>query len=167
MGKEKEKEIPARWARGRCFWPSRARVRARAWHTAQPAHEGAARRGQTPWAWAHTSTRGGGNGGARATEGGGVNRSARPPVMPAAVLRRDPSFAMGKWWRGTGGGRWSRGWGQFDRQRPRVAGPWRGGGRGGSEVAGEAAGRNRRWEWVHCVREGVAKLKNHVNWTGT
>jgi hypothetical protein len=40
------------------------------------------------------------------------------------------------------------------------------GGRNG-EVAGEAAERNRRWEWVHCVREGVAKLKNHMNWTGT
>jgi hypothetical protein len=37
----------------------------------------------------------------------------------------------------------------------------------GSEVAGEAAERNRRWGWVHCVREGVAKLKNHMNWTGT
>jgi hypothetical protein len=37
----------------------------------------------------------------------------------------------------------------------------------GGEVAGEAAERNRRWGWVHCVREGVAKLKNHMNWTGT
>jgi hypothetical protein len=97
----------------------------------------------------------------------GVNRLARPPVMPAAVLRRDPGFATGKWWRGTGGGRGSRGWGQFD---------WRGlgwpvhdavAGARGSEVAGEAAERNRRWGWVHCVREGVAKLKNHMNWTGT
>jgi hypothetical protein len=35
------------------------------------------------------------------------------------------------------------------------------------EVAGEAAERNRRWEWVHCIREGVAKLKNHMNWIGT
>jgi hypothetical protein len=37
----------------------------------------------------------------------------------------------------------------------------------GGEVAGEAAERNRRWGLVHCVREGVAKLKNHMNWTGT
>jgi hypothetical protein len=37
----------------------------------------------------------------------------------------------------------------------------------GDEVAGEAAGRNRRWGWAHCVREGVAKLKNHMNWTWT
>jgi hypothetical protein len=59
----------------------------------------------------------------------GVNRSARPPVMLAAVLRHDPNFATGKWWRGTGGGRGSQGWGQFDRRRPRVAGPRRGGGR--------------------------------------
>jgi hypothetical protein len=37
----------------------------------------------------------------------------------------------------------------------------------GGEVADEAAERNRRWGWVHCVCEGVAKLKNHMNWTGT
>jgi hypothetical protein len=37
----------------------------------------------------------------------------------------------------------------------------------GGEVAGEAAERNRRWGWVHWVREGVAKLKNHMKWTGT
>jgi hypothetical protein len=29
----------------------------------------------------------------------------------------------------------------------------------GGEVAGEAAKHNRRWGWVHCDREGVAKLK--------
>jgi hypothetical protein len=33
----------------------------------------------------------------------------------------------------------------------------------GSEVAGEAAERNRRWGWVHCVCEGMAKLKNYTN----
>ena len=37
----------------------------------------------------------------------------------------------------------------------------------GGEVASEATEHNRRWEWVHCVCERVAKLKNHVNWTGT
>jgi hypothetical protein len=37
----------------------------------------------------------------------------------------------------------------------------------GGEVVGEAAERNRRWGWVHCVREGVVKLKNHMNWTRT
>jgi hypothetical protein len=51
---------------------------------------------------------------------------------------------------------------------------WTGGGLGwpvhgtvagarGGEVAGEAAERNRRWGGVHSVREGVAKLKNHMN----
>jgi hypothetical protein len=33
----------------------------------------------------------------------------------------------------------------------------------GREVAGEVAERNRRWGGVHCVHEGVAKLKNHMN----
>jgi hypothetical protein len=65
--------------------------------SAQPAHEGAVRRGQTLWARAHASVRGGGVNGAEWATEGGVNRSARPPVMPAAVLRRDPGFAMGKW----------------------------------------------------------------------
>jgi hypothetical protein len=37
----------------------------------------------------------------------------------------------------------------------------------GGKVAGEAAERNRRWGWVHWVHEGVAKLKNHMKWTGT
>jgi hypothetical protein len=33
----------------------------------------------------------------------------------------------------------------------------------GGEVAGEAAERNRRQGWVHCVCEGMAKLKNYIN----
>jgi hypothetical protein len=33
----------------------------------------------------------------------------------------------------------------------------------GGEVAGEAAERNRRRGWVHCVCEGMAKLKNYMN----
>jgi hypothetical protein len=33
----------------------------------------------------------------------------------------------------------------------------------GGEVAGEAAERKRRWGWVHCVCEGMAKLKNCMN----
>jgi hypothetical protein len=37
----------------------------------------------------------------------------------------------------------------------------------GGEVASEAAECNRRWGWAHCVREGVAKLKNHMNRTRT
>jgi hypothetical protein len=41
--------------------------------------------------------------------GGGANRSARPPVRSAAVLRRESGFATKEWWRGTGGGRGS--WG--------------------------------------------------------
>jgi hypothetical protein len=69
------------------------------------------------------------NGTERATEGVGANRSARPPVMPTAVLRRDPGFVTGTGGRAPGGGWGSGGWGQFDRRRPRVAGPWRGGGR--------------------------------------
>jgi hypothetical protein len=39
-----------------------------------------------------------------------------------------------------------------------VAGPRRGG-----EVAGEAAERNRRRGRVHCVCEGMVKLKNYMN----
>jgi hypothetical protein len=31
------------------------------------------------------------------------------------------------------------------------------------EVASEAAERNRRRGWVHCVCEGMAKLKNYMN----
>jgi hypothetical protein len=72
MGKEKEKGFPACWAGG-CFRPSRARARARARQAAQPAHEGAAQSGRTPWARAHTSARGGGvNGAERAWQGGGL-----------------------------------------------------------------------------------------------
>jgi hypothetical protein len=33
----------------------------------------------------------------------------------------------------------------------------------GSEVASEAAERNRSRGWVHCVCEGIAKLKNYMN----
>jgi hypothetical protein len=63
----------------------------------------------------------------RATEGG-VNRSARPPVVPATVLRPGSGSEAGERWRGTGRGRGSQGWGQFDRRGPRVDGPRRGGG---------------------------------------
>jgi hypothetical protein len=31
------------------------------------------------------------------------------------------------------------------------------------EVAGEATERDRRRGWVHCVCEGMAKLKNYMN----
>jgi hypothetical protein len=55
--------------------------------------------------------------------------SERRGLTARVVLRWDLGFATGKWWQGMGGGRGSRGWGQFDRRRPRVAGPWRGGGR--------------------------------------
>ena len=81
--------------------------------------------------------------------------------MPAAVLRRDPGFATGKWWRGTGGGVNLTGGGLGWLVHGAVAGA-----RGG-EVVGEAAERKRRWGWVQCIREGVARLKNHMNWTGT
>jgi hypothetical protein len=33
----------------------------------------------------------------------------------------------------------------------------------GGEVAGEAVERNRRRGWVHCVYEGMVKLKNYMN----
>jgi hypothetical protein len=33
----------------------------------------------------------------------------------------------------------------------------------GGEVAGEAAERDRRRGWVHCVCEGMEKLKNYMN----
>jgi hypothetical protein len=162
MGKEKRKGISCSLGRG--VFSAQPSNSTRAGATGGPRRSGAAR-ADVVGVGPRASERRGVNGAKRATEG--VNRLARPPVMPAAVLRRDPGFATGKWWRGTGGGRGSRGWGQFD---------WRGlgwpvhgavaGARGG-EVTGEAAERNRRWGWVHCVREGVAKLKNHMNWTGT
>jgi hypothetical protein len=41
--------------------------------------------------------------------GGGRTGRARPQVRSAAVLRREPGFAMEEWWRGTGEGRGS--WG--------------------------------------------------------
>jgi hypothetical protein len=70
---------------------------------------------------AQTSAGGGGvNGAARATEGG-ESTGARPPVKSRG--------GSPPWVRFCGGGRGSRGWGQFDRRRPRVAGPRRGGGR--------------------------------------
>jgi hypothetical protein len=59
MGKEKKRNFLL-VGPGGCFRPSRARTRARARQAAQPAHEGAAWRGQTPWARAHVSARGGG-----------------------------------------------------------------------------------------------------------
>jgi hypothetical protein len=63
------------------------RERARARQAAQPAHEGAAQLGRTPWARAHASARGAGvNGAERATEGGepvgstaGDARGGSPP----------------------------------------------------------------------------------------
>jgi hypothetical protein len=33
----------------------------------------------------------------------------------------------------------------------------------GGEVTGEAAERDRRRGWVHCVCERMAKLKNYMN----
>jgi hypothetical protein len=33
------------------------------------------------------------------------------------------------------------------------------------EIAGEAAGRNRRSGWVRCAREDMVKLKSYNNWT--
>jgi hypothetical protein len=111
---------------------------------AHMAHEerGTARR--TPWAQAHVpererrdSVRGGG--GERSVAG--ENRS---PVNPTEVPRRWSGSGWTGWWQSTSGGRGSRRWGQFDRWRPRVAGPRRVAGARGGEVAGEATGRNRR-----------------------
>jgi hypothetical protein len=119
MGKEKEKEFPARWAGGAFSAQPSANARAgAAGSPAGPRRTGAAR-ADAVGAGPRVSERRGVNGVERATEGG-ANRLARPPVMPVAVLRRDPGFATGKLWRGTGYGRGSREWGQFDRRRPRV-----------------------------------------------
>jgi hypothetical protein len=126
MGKEKEKEFPARWAGGVSAQPSASARAGAAGGPAGPRRSGTAR-ADAVGAGPRVSERRGLTAGSGA--GGGVNGSARPPVMPAAFLRRDPGFATGKWWRGTGGGSGSWGWGQFDRRRPRVAGPRRGGGR--------------------------------------
>jgi hypothetical protein len=35
------------------------------------------------------------------------------------------------------------------------------------EIAGEAAGCNRRRGWVRCAREDMVKLKSYNNWTRT
>jgi hypothetical protein len=106
----------------------------------------------------------GGNGVERATDGGGGRTGrARPPVRSAVVLRWEPDFATEEWWRGTGGVGDHGG-------RSNLAGGCLGwlihdavaGARGG-EVADEAAERNRRRRWVHCVCGGKANLKNYIN----
>jgi hypothetical protein len=76
-----------------------------------------------------TCQRGGGGLTARAvTKGGGGRPWFDRRWESAAVLRRGSGSAVGRWWCGTGGGRRSQGWGQFDRRGPRAAGPRRGGG---------------------------------------
>jgi hypothetical protein len=72
IGKRKKKKNSQLAGRGG-FRPSE-RGRGQA---AQPAHGGAARHGRTPWAWAHASARGGGNGVERAMEGGRTGRLDR------------------------------------------------------------------------------------------
>jgi hypothetical protein len=147
MEKEKEKEFSASWAGGE-FRPSE-RGRGQA---AQPTHGGAGRRGRTPWVRAHASARGGGRTG-----------RARPPVRSTVVLRREPNFATEEWWRGTGGVGdlgvapiWSEGaWGGRSTARWRALVAVRSPARLPSAIGG---GR-----WVHCVCEGMAKLKNYMN----
>jgi hypothetical protein len=84
----------------------------------------------------------------RRRQGGVGERSAAgenwSPVNPTAVPRRWSGSGWTGWWQSTSGGRGTRRWGQFDRWRPGVAGPWRVAGARGGEVAGEATGRNRR-----------------------
>jgi hypothetical protein len=101
----------------------------------------------TTWGWCrgvgpHARGRGltawNGDGGKREPVG------VRPPMKSCGGSPRESGFATGEWWRGTGGGRGSRRWGQFDRWRPEVAGPRQVAGVRGGEVAGEATGRNRR-----------------------
>jgi hypothetical protein len=85
------------------------------------------------------------------SDGGRIGR-ARPPVRSTAVLRWEPGFATEGRWRGTGGGR-----GSWWLVHGAVASARSG------EVAGEATERDRRRGWVHCVCEGMAKLKNYMN----
>jgi hypothetical protein len=109
---------------------------------------------------------GGGNGVEQATEGGGVggepvglDRQRGPRWFSAGspVLQR------------RSGGEARAGVGDHG-GRSNLAGGCLGwpvhgavaGARGG-EVAGEAAERKRRRGWVHCVCEGMAKLKNYMN----
>jgi hypothetical protein len=94
---------------------------------AGPTARGGGRRGTALWRDAHTPARGEGLTARTATEGGGRPEFDRR-WNSAAVLRRGSGSAAGRQWRGTGGGRGSQGWGQFDRRGPRAAGPWRGGG---------------------------------------
>jgi hypothetical protein len=95
----------------------------------------------------------------RAMGGGGRTGRARPPVRSAAVLRREPGFATEEWWRGTSEGRGS--WGRANLTEGCLGWPVHGavaGARGG-----EATKRNRRRGWVHCVCEGMTKLKNYMS----
>jgi hypothetical protein len=74
------------------------------------------------------------------------------------VLRREPGFATEEWQQGTGRGRANlsggcSGWPAHGE----VAGAH------GGEVTSEAAERDTRRGWVHCVCEGMAKLKNYMN----
>jgi hypothetical protein len=94
MEKEKEKGIPACWARGR-FWPTRARARERGRRPSRPISEGDSggrRRGAGP----HVSEGRGFNGAERRRRGGGGE-----PVGSTAGNARDGSLP---WVRFCGGG---------------------------------------------------------------
>jgi hypothetical protein len=127
MGKEKEKGFPACWAEGEILAHPGASARAGA--AGGPAGPSARETtGDGAMARAHTLAREGGLT-ARSSDGGGeVDRSS----TAGEILRRfsavGPVLWRGERWRGTGRDRGSRGWGQFDRRGPRVAGPQRGGG---------------------------------------
>jgi hypothetical protein len=139
------------------FWPTWARLAAQ---LAQQRGDGGGRRcGVGP-----TCRRGGGGLTARAvTEGGGGRPEFDRRWNPAAVLRRGSGSAAGRRWRGTGGAGDHRGGvnltgGGLGRPvRSAVAGAH------GGEVAGEAAGCNRRWGGVPCDCESVAELHALVN----
>jgi hypothetical protein len=112
-GKRKRKGFYCLLGQGGDFGPSEAA------HSAHRRGDGGGRcRGAGP----HVSERRGVNGVERATEGGGKPTGARPPVKPWVRFYGGGAVAR----HGRGRGSWR--WGQFDRWRPRVAGPWRGGG---------------------------------------
>jgi hypothetical protein len=125
--KKKKKGFPACWAGGNFNPPGRERARGRGRRPTWPisgGDGGERHHGVGP----HVSEGRGLTARSRRRRGGELT-GARPLVKSRAVLRRGSGSVAGERWRGTGGGRGSRGWGQFDRRGPRVAGPRRGGGR--------------------------------------
>jgi hypothetical protein len=121
--KRKRKGFSCLLGRGEILAHPGASACAGARQEAQPAHQrGRRRRGAGP----HVSEGRGLT--ARSSDGGGRSTGARPPVKSRGGSPPWVRFLGGGGVAGPGGGGGPWGWGQFDRWRPRVAGPRRGGG---------------------------------------